>query len=100
MLATFGDRKIVAPRSISFASPRESRTRIHRSQKPMAVLEHFFSMFVDDSSRVLDPTAGSGTSLLTAHHAGAPTVLGLELDPELYRASCNYIDKRSDNLSL
>lgn len=92
MLVTFGDRKIVAPRALSVAASRDARTRIHRSQKPLKVLEHFFEMFVDDSSTFLDPTAGSGTSLVAANNLNAARITGLELDPSIHKAACGYVD--------
>jgi len=100
MLVTFGDRKIVAPRALSIDNSRESNTRIHRSQKPIRVLEHFFEMFVDNSSRVLDPTCGSGTSLVTAHRLKANYVVGLERDPDIYANACNYINARDSIVAL
>lgn len=95
MLVTFGDRKIVAPRALSIEAGREASTRIHRSQKPIKVLRHFFEMFVDNSSVVLDPTAGSGTSLIVANDLNAKQVTGLEVDKSIYENSCDYIDNVS-----
>jgi hypothetical protein len=93
MLITFGDRLINIPKSLSFSSPRETSTRIHRSQKPLAVLDHFFSMFVDESSRVLDPTAGSGTSLVVSYNLEAEKVIGLEMQSETYETAVKFIDE-------
>jgi len=92
MLLTFGDRKIVQAKALSFASPRGDK-RIHRSEKTLAVLNHFFSMFVDDSSDVLDPTCGSGTSIITAKKLGARSVLGLELDPVMHKQAVEYYNR-------
>lgn len=90
-LLTFGDRKIVKGADLSFSFSRINTE--HRSQKPVEVLAHFFSMFVDETSRVLDPTCGSGTSLITAKRLGAAKVLGLERDPETYVNAVKHIDK-------
>lgn len=92
MLVTFGDRKIVVPRNLSVSVSRESATRIHRSQKPIQVLEHFFGMFVDGSSIVLDPTAGSGTSLIAANKFNAKNIIGIEKDIDIYKKACEYIN--------
>ncbi len=100
MLVTFGDRKIIAPRALSIANSRNAKTRIHRSQKPIGVLEHFFGMFVDDSSVMLDPTAGSGTSLIVAENLEARRVVGLEMDKEIYKNSCAYINNLLGEISL
>lgn len=91
MLITFGDRKIVSPRALSIEASREQQTRIHRSQKPTFMLRHFFGMFVDSASTVLDPTAGSGTSLLIAHELQAQRAIGLEVDPEIYSKAKDHI---------
>lgn len=97
---TFGDRNIVTPKALSFAAPRGSKTRHHRSQKPQNVLAHFLSMFVDDASSVLDPTAGSGTSLLVAHQLNAKQICGIELEEQTYQTALNFLDKREDTITL
>lgn len=95
MLVTFGDRKIVVPRDLSIQASRETKDRIHRSQKPLRVLEHFFEMFVDNSSVVLDPTAGSATSLIVANRLNAKEIVGLELDTEIYSKAYAHINSMS-----
>lgn len=95
MLITFGDRKVVTPKALCVNSSRETNSRIHRSQKPTKVLEHFFEMFVDNSSIVLDPTCGSGTSLVVANSLNAKKVIGLEVDKQIYTNSYNYINSLS-----
>jgi len=52
------------------------------SAKPEPVLRHFFRMFCDSTTLMLDPTCGSGTSLRAAESIGVGHVLGLEIDPE------------------
>lgn len=89
---SFGDRKIAKPVALSVASPRSSADKFHRSQKPLPVLSHFFEMYIDETSIVLDPTAGSSTSLVAAKKLGAKHVIGLELDEEMYDAASKYID--------
>jgi len=100
LVLSFGDRKIVSPKALSFSAPRESTTRIHRSQKPLTVLDHFLSMFVDSSSNVLDPTAGSGTSLLAARSLRAASVLGLEVNPKIHANAVAFINQRKESVSL
>ncbi|MCP3669385.1 MAG: hypothetical protein GY814_02895 [Gammaproteobacteria bacterium] len=100
MVLTFGDRHIVTPKSLSFAAPRGSKTRHHRSQKPQTVLNHFMSMFVDPASTVLDPTAGSGTSLLAAHQLHAKTIRGVEKEEQTYQTALTFLNKREDTISL
>ncbi len=44
-------------------------------------------MFVDPTTRMLDPTSGSANALIAAHTRGAGSVLGLELDPKYHTLS-------------
>lgn len=75
-----GDRKVVRPTSNAVFSPSDRSQ--HMSIKPLPVLKDFFRMFVDDSTLMLDPTCGSGTSLRAAEALGAKHVLGLEINKE------------------
>lgn len=79
-LASRGDRKIVRAVTNSVASPIQ-RGR-HMSEKPQAVLQHYFRMLVDEHSSVLDPTCGSGSAIRAAYTSGASRYLGLELNSE------------------
>lgn len=79
-LASRGDRKIVRPVANVVGSPIQ-RGR-HMSEKPQAVLGHFFRMLIDEHSSVLDPTAGSGSAIRAAATAGASRYLGLEINTE------------------
>lgn len=86
-----GDRKIVQAVSNLYAHPKTKE--VHASEKPIAMLQHFFRMFVDESTVMLDPTMGSGNSVLAAEEAGAKSVLGLEALPEIYENACAYRER-------
>jgi ParB/RepB/Spo0J family partition protein len=89
LVCSRGDRKLtsVGPRSNSFAFPGTRDGAIHISEKPTPVLAHFLSMFCDEYSIVLDPTAGSGNAMKVAEQLGAMSVLGLELSQEFYEVA-------------
>lgn len=80
LFASRGDRLIVRSVSNAYGSP--GTKEIHQSEKPEPMLRHFFSMFVDENTRLLDPTCGSATSLRAAEALGASQVLGLEINPD------------------
>lgn len=80
-----GDRKIITPVSNAYACP--SSKTFHASEKPEPMLRHFFRMFIDDYSEVLDPTCGSGSSIRAAFELGAKRSIGLELNPEFARSA-------------
>jgi len=54
--------------------------RLHPTQKPLCVLSPLIEAFSQPNSTVLDPFAGSGSSLLAAKMLGR-NYLGVELDP-------------------
>ncbi len=80
LIASLGDRKVIAPvANVYGCSPDKSG---HITAKPRKMLEHFFRMFVDDLSEVLDPTCGSGTALAAAKFLGAKRLTGLDHEEE------------------
>lgn len=80
LIGTRGDRPIVKPVGNVYGCPTDKT--YHPSTKPEPMLRHFFQMFVDNGSLVLDPTCGGGSALRAAEGMGAQRVLGLERDPE------------------
>lgn len=77
-----GDRHIVRAVSNVVACP--TTQSVHMSEKPVAMLEKFMSMFVDEYSVVLDPTCGSGSALRAARSLRAKHILGLESNEQFY----------------
>ena len=81
LIASREDRLLVKAKADSYSGATQ-RTD-HVSTKPEPMLRHFFEMFVDSGTRMLDPTCGSGSSLRAAESLGAELVLGLEIDPDI-----------------
>jgi ParB/RepB/Spo0J family partition protein len=79
LMASREDQLLVRPFANLYPAPT-NRT-YHPSTKPEPMLRHFFQMFVDDTTRLLDPTCGSGSALRAAESLGAEYILGLEQDP-------------------
>ena len=80
LIGTRGDRPLVKPVSNAYVCPTDKT--YHPSTKPEPMLRHFFQMFVDNGTRLLDPTCGSASALRAAHTLGAEQILGLEQDEE------------------
>jgi hypothetical protein len=78
LMASRGDRVLVQPLANAYNAP--TARALHPSAKPEPVLRHFFRMFVDDTTRMLDPTCGGGSSLRAAESLNAAAVLGIERD--------------------
>ena len=85
LIASREDRFIIRAKSNSYSSPTDKAH--HHSTKPEPMLRNFFEMFVDEHTRMLDPTCGSGSALRAAESLGAEQVLGLEKDPEHFDAA-------------
>lgn len=77
-LCTRGERFVVKSRANVAAFP--TTKEYHMSEKSLPMLLHFFEMFVDDTTVMLDPTCGSGNALIAAHKLGARSVAGIEAD--------------------
>lgn len=82
LMCSRGDRFIVQPVSNVFPCPKSKE--VHGSEKPRPMLAHFFRMFIDASTVMLDPTAGSGNAVLVAGRMGAKAALGIERDESFY----------------
>ena len=87
--ASRGDRKIIRSVGDTYACPSPGGR--HISEKPEPMLRHFFRMVVDENTRLLDPTCGSGTALRAAESLGAAAVLGLD-------TSAEYVDYANSEL--
>lgn len=79
LIASVEDRRIIRATSDVYGSPTDKTH--HPSTKPEPMLRYFFQMFVDEHTRLLDPTCGGGSALRAAESLGADSVLGLERDP-------------------
>lgn len=84
--ASRGDRRITPSGAVANVCAWPGRSKpIHMSEKPVQMLRHFMRMMVDEYSRVLDPTAGSGNALKAAQELDAGYVIGLEANEEFYQ---------------
>lgn len=57
--------------------------KVHPTQKPVALLEQLISIFTDEGDVVIDPCAGSGTTLLAAHLLRRKSY-GFEIDKNFF----------------
>ena len=61
--------------------------KIHPSQKPISVLKRLIEIFTDEGDVVIDPCAGSGSTLRAARELGRPSY-GFEVSRDFYRKAC------------
>ena len=66
---------------------RDTRTpKIHPTQKPVPLLERLIEIFTDEDDVVIDPVAGSGTTLLAAKNLNRKAY-GFEIKKEYFNAA-------------
>jgi ParB/RepB/Spo0J family partition protein len=82
-----GRRPLVRTVTDSYSGPGDRK--LHPSCKPEPMLRHFFTALVDDHTRLLDPTCGSGAALRAAESLGAlpDNVLGLEIEDRFVQSA-------------
>jgi site-specific DNA-methyltransferase (adenine-specific) len=67
--------------------PRDTTTpKIHPTQKSVPLLEYLIEIFTDRNDVVIDPCAGSGTTLLAAANLDR-RAYGFEIKKDFYKAA-------------
>lgn len=75
--------------------PRDTKTeKIHPTQKPIELLEKFIKLFTDKGEVVIDPVAGSGTSLIAAENCDRKAY-GFEIKKNFYKDAMRLINENS-----
>jgi len=87
LLITKGDRKIVRAVPNVVTWPLEKTKSRHLSEKPAGMLAKFFSMLIDKSTALFDPTCGAGSALVAGIQCGAGRILGADINPECVELS-------------
>ena len=66
--------------------------KIHPTQKPIALLERLIEIFTDEGDVVIDPVAGSGSTLIAAENLGRKAY-GFEIKKNFYKDATALIEK-------
>ena len=70
---------------------KDTRTpKVHPTQKPISILENLIEIFTDKGDVVIDPCAGSGTTLLAAANCGR-RAYGFEIKKDFYKSATTII---------
>ena len=73
--------------------PRDNKTeKIHPTQKPIELLETLINIFTDPGDVVIDPVAGSGTTLIAAENCGRKSY-GFEINKPFFKAATKLIEQ-------
>jgi site-specific DNA-methyltransferase (adenine-specific) len=74
-----------------------STEKIHPTQKPVPMLEHLISIFTDEGDVVIDPVAGSGTTLLAAKNLNR-RAYGFEIKKDFFKKAEKLIATHAPSL--
>ena len=74
---------------------RYSGNKLHPTQKPVEAILPLIETFSQPGDLVLDPFAGSGTTLVAARRLGR-CAAGIELDPGYFRAASQRLTLDND----
>ena len=76
-----------------FDWPREiNKEKIHPTQKPVALIERLIEIFTDEDEVVIDPVAGSGSTLVAAKNMNRKAY-GFEIKKDFFAKATNWIEK-------
>jgi site-specific DNA-methyltransferase (adenine-specific) len=70
--------------------PRENVEKLHPTQKPVALLERLIEIFTDEGDVVIDPTAGSGSTLIAAENLNRKAY-GFEIKKDFHRKATAWL---------
>ena len=65
--------------------------KVHPTQKPVKLLERLIEIFTDEGDVVIDPVAGSGSTIIAAENKGRKG-FGFEIDRKLYKDAKAWVD--------
>lgn len=66
--------------------------KVHPTQKPVSLLQKLIEIFTDPGDVVIDPVAGSGSTLIAATNLGRKGY-GFEIKKEFYRPALSWIER-------
>lgn len=75
-----------------FDWPRDDEEKIHSTQKPVKLLERIIEIFTDEGDVVIDPVAGSGSTLIAAENLNRKAH-GFEIKKDFFKAATKWINE-------
>lgn len=79
------------PRDVIFAKSVSTTFRKHPTQKPLSLIEMLIGQYTHPGETVLDPFAGSGSTLRAAQLTNRKAI-GMELNPQYYAKAVSWLE--------
>jgi site-specific DNA-methyltransferase (adenine-specific) len=87
------------PRSVQVFASDKQRSKLHETQKPLALCEYLIRTYSNPGDTVLDNCMGSGTTGVAALRTGRKFI-GIEKDPEIFAvAAARIADEQEQALA-
>ena len=91
--------KSVSEGTIQQGDKRKNETRIHPTQKPVALYKWILTNYAKPGDKIFDTHVGSASSLIACHDLGFE-YLGFELDEDYYRMPTERLEKHKAQLNM
>lgn len=83
------------PRSIQIFASDKQKSKLHPTQKPLALIEYMISTYTNEGDLILDSASGSGTTGLGAKNLKRNYIM-MEKDPEYYIISKDRVNEERE----
>lgn len=84
---------------MDYERDKKKYPKIHPTQKPVNLLKYLISIFTDEDDVVIDPVAGSGSTLVAANEMNRKAY-GFEVKKEFYEPACKWIEMEQRQIKL
>jgi len=78
---------------------QDTKTRVHPTQKPLEVNNHFIKEYSKEKNKIIDLYLGSGSTMVAAHQLKRKCY-GMELDPKYCQVIIDRMQKLDDTLQI
>ena len=95
-LPKFNNKGKMVFNCIDWEMDDKSVPKLHPTQKPVKLLKKLIEIFTDEGETVIDPCAGSGSTLIAALQSNRNSY-GFEIDREIYKKAYNWVETEKQN---
>ena len=78
------------PRSVQTFASDKQRSKLHTTQKPLALMEYLILTYTNEGDTILDNACGSGTTGLGAQNLNRKFIM-MEKEPDIYKIACERV---------
>ena len=95
-LPKFNNNRKMVFNCIDWEVDEKSVPKLHPTQKPVKLIKKLIKIFTDEGETVIDPCAGSGSTLIAALQSNRNSY-GFEIDREIYKKAHNWVETEKQN---